>query len=242
MPMISAPESSLSVSDSHCNGVTAVVRPQFYTWDTSSSVGFIPREVLSQFLKLWALFRTAVWICSCHCNSWFHSCKTRAPEHNCTLTHQAGSTATGTEPSKAGTWAWILIQSPSEVCSTGITLFPQRHKNRRTNLVYFWAGSKLPMKRQVRAVWPAAWHPSIATKRETKKDPQGPRRLKETMRYLLWSLIIVWYSIFLNEQTAGETWNGTFSHLLVPSWGLSGNSHLPADSHKQKEHWEINLE
>lgn len=58
MTMVSAPGLFLSVSDSHCTRVTAVLNssPQFYTWDASSPIGCIFKKVLSQFLKLWALF------------------------------------------------------------------------------------------------------------------------------------------------------------------------------------------
>lgn len=73
------------------------------------------------------------------------------------------------------------------------------------------------MKRAVRLVLPGAWHPlwKTATKveRQTENDPQGPARLKEIMRLLLWSLKIVWYSMCLNERIASEIGQGTFIHL-----------------------------
>lgn len=128
MPTTSAPESSLSISDSHCNWVTMVVNlsPQFYTWVASSPIACISKEVLSQFLKLWALFFTSARICSCHRISCFHSYK------NLRFGAQAAPADTkwGARPPAqglggAGTWAQITTERTTEACSTGITLSPQ---------------------------------------------------------------------------------------------------------------------
>lgn len=177
MTMVSAPGLFLSVSDSHCTRVTAVLNssPHFYTWDASSPTVCIFKEVLSQFLKLWALFFPSARILLMP--SYFMLPFLTKPalwSTSCTHIHEVGGTATGSEPGRAGTRAHITAGRATEVCSTGITLFPQCCRISKTNSIHFRAGRKVPIKRSVRPVLPGAWHPLKRTatkvKRETEKD------------------------------------------------------------------------
>lgn len=219
MPLISAPESSLSFSDSRCLLVTAVMNssPESQTWDASSPTGCISKEVFRQFLKLWALFCTSVGICSCHRISCFHSCK-----NPCFRTQVAPTyTKWGARPPAQR----LAEQEPghksqqrtTEVCSTGITLFPLRCGISKTNLVHFRARSKSPMKRPVRLVLPGIWHPPQRTATKVKMGNRG--RTSGTWKTkgnneafaLEPENCVVQY--LLKWAAASKIWHGTFIHI-----------------------------
>lgn len=150
MTTVSAPGLFLSVSDSHCSRVTTVLNssPQFYTWDASSPIGCIFKKVLSQFLKLWALFFPSARILLMP--SYFmlpFLTKPAFQSTSCTHVHEMGGTATGSEPGRAETWAHITAGRATEVCSPGITLFLQCWRISKPNSMHFRAGSKVPMKK-----------------------------------------------------------------------------------------------
>lgn len=215
--------------------------PQFYTWDASSPTGCIFKKVWSQFLKLWALFFPSARILLMP--SYFMLPFLTEPalqSTSCTHT-ELGGTATGPEPGRAETWAHITAGRATEVCSTGITLFPLCCRISKTNSMHFRAGSKVPIKRSVGPVLPGAWHPLKRTATKVKREIEegGPPEIGKTKGN--------------NEAFALEPENCMIKYFLkwadckenrawYPHSCMAGACRNLLPGHEQKEHWQIILE